>query len=143
MMITGRMDKRVLWAIGEADERLSEAKVETLAAGVNLSPSHFTHLFRQETGLTPAQYLRAVRLERARVLVTRTFLTVKQVMTQVGISAASHFTRDFRRYHGVTPSEARRLGPAERPSAFAARHLSLVDRAAEEIRVVGGVANEP
>ena len=81
-------------------------------------------------------------MERARTLLERTFLTVKQAMTQVGISDASHFARDYRRYHGFTPSETKRRSPAERPSAFLARHLSHVDCASAEFHTAAGSANE-
>ena len=56
---------------------------------------------------SPGRYLHERRLKRARVLLERTFLTVKQVMAHVGINDPSHFARDFRRLHGVAPSQLR------------------------------------
>jgi len=74
-----------------------------LAVGVNLSVSRFTLVFRASTGQSPAQYLRQLRLERARVLLETTFLSVKEVRALVGINDASHFTRDFARAYGASP----------------------------------------
>jgi AraC family transcriptional regulator of arabinose operon len=90
------------------EERMSEPlTVAMLAREFNLSPSRFAHLFREEFGVSPMRYLHTQRMMRARILLERTFLTVKEVMVEVGCSDPSHFTRDFRRFHGVPPKEWR------------------------------------
>ena len=81
----------------------------TLAALVDLSPSRFRHLFKQETGTSPAQYLKEFRLRKAEVMLRTTFLSVKQVLKQVGLGSNSHFVRDFRKLHGMTPTAYRRV----------------------------------
>lgn len=93
-------------------------RVAEIARAVNLGTSHFTRLFRTATGLTPLQYLRALRLQQARRLLEVSFFTVKEVMAAVGYNDPSHFTRDFVRIHGVTPSDvrARRERPAILPA---------------------------
>jgi AraC family transcriptional regulator of arabinose operon len=120
------MDRRVLWAVVEMEATLAEVRCAALAAEVNLSPSRFAHLFASGTGSSPSRYLHALRMERARLLLHRTFLTVKEVMAQVGVSDASHFSRDFRRYHGISPTAARGRAPA-RESVFLAAHLATVE----------------
>ena len=84
-----------------------------LAAGTHLSSSRFAHLFRDETGCAPGEFLLALRMHRARVLLERTFLSIKEVMALVGCNDASHFARDFRRHHGMAPSawRATRVSP--------------------------------
>ncbi|HKG45695.1 MAG TPA: AraC family transcriptional regulator [Pyrinomonadaceae bacterium] len=79
-----------------------------LAVLVNLSPSRFRHLFKQETGTTPAQYLKDIRLARAEKMLRTTFLSIKQILKQVGITSNTHFVRDFRRKYGTTPTAYRR-----------------------------------
>ena len=103
------MDPRIGHAIGRMEEAIDrEVLVAELAASVSLSPSRFAYLFRRDTGLSPARYLHTLRMERARLLLERTFLTVKEVMAYVGVNDPSHFSRDFRRYHGVPPTGLRR-----------------------------------
>ncbi|HEV8429231.1 MAG TPA: AraC family transcriptional regulator [Pyrinomonadaceae bacterium] len=80
----------------------------TLAVLVNLSPSRFRHLFKQETGTTPAQYLKEVRVRRAAKLLRNTFLTIKQILKKVGLGSNAHFVRDFRKLFGITPTTYRR-----------------------------------
>jgi AraC-like DNA-binding protein len=53
------------------------------------------------------RYLQRARLRRARLLVERSFLSVKEIMVLVGYSNPSHFARDFRREHGMAPSVLR------------------------------------
>jgi len=102
------MDPRIAHVIrsmeADIDGRLS---VAALAASVNLSPSRLNELFRRETGVGPVRYLRALRMERARLLLQRTFLSVREVMALVGVNDPSHFSRDFSRHHGVAPSRLR------------------------------------
>lgn len=102
------MDTRIEWVIGQMERCLHRRiGVADYARAVNLSPSRFAHIFGEATGLPPARYLQALRLERARLLLERTFLSVKEVMAQVGYSDPSHFSRDFNRHHGTPPSRVR------------------------------------
>ena len=109
------MDTRISWATSEMALRLSEPfEVGRLAAAVNLSTSRFSHLFRAETGSSPTRYMQTLRMTKARALLESTFLTVKEVMVQVGCNDPSHFARDFRRFHGVPPSQIRAMAEASR-----------------------------
>jgi AraC family transcriptional regulator, arabinose operon regulatory protein len=101
-------DWRITWTVDHMQRHLAESlSVPDLANRVNLSPSRFRDLFSAQTGLGPVEYLHRLRLRRARLLIERTFLTVKEVMALVGYNDPSHFSREFRRYHGVTPSSLR------------------------------------
>ena len=79
-----------------------------LAAVVNLSPSHFSYLFRTQIGTSPGEYLIKLRMEKARQLLATGFLSVKQIMVSVGYSTRSNFLRHFKRYFGVAPYEYRK-----------------------------------
>jgi AraC family transcriptional regulator of arabinose operon len=102
------MDPRIAWAMAEIEQRLTEPlTVAKLADAVRLSPSRFAHLFRAETGMAPMRFLHVQRMKRARGLLERTSLSVKEVMVKVGCGDPSHFARDFRRFHGMPPSQCR------------------------------------
>ena len=79
-----------------------------LPSRVNLSASRFRHVFTRQTGISPKRYLKTVRLQQANWLMKNTFLSVKQVMAEVGFSDLSHFVRDYKSAFGETPSESRR-----------------------------------
>lgn len=105
-------DPRIDWAIAHIEDTLQQPlRITEMAQTVNLSTSRFTRLFRAATGLSPARYIQVRRLERARILIARTFLTVKEVMGKVGYNDPSHFTRDFSREYGVSPSRMRASHP--------------------------------
>ena len=83
-----------------------------MSGAVNLSPGHLRYLFKAETGMTFAQYLKSLRMEEARTLLENTFLSTKEIMHRIGMHDESHFARDFKKVHGLTPAQyrARRLG---------------------------------
>ena len=103
------MDRRIELVIAKIKTEPAAAwDFAALAVLVNLSPSRFRHLFKQETGTTPAQYLKEVRLRRAAKLLRNTFLTIKQILKQTSLGSNAHFVRDFRRLYGMTPTAYRR-----------------------------------
>jgi transcriptional regulator GlxA family with amidase domain len=107
------VDPRITWAVDEMHRHLGRPlTVGALAGRANLSPSRFRQLFLAQTGSAPGRYLQRLRLRRARLLIERTFLSVKEVMALVGYNDPSHFSRDFRRYHGLPPSALRDTGAA-------------------------------
>ena len=101
----GIVDQRIRMTITLMQGRpREELTVNELARLVNLSPSRFHHLFKAETGLSPAHYLWAVRMELAKKLLETSFLGVKQIMNTVGVKDRSHFARDFKAVYGLTPT---------------------------------------
>ena len=111
--MTAIPDPRITWAVEHMQRRLHEPiAIAALAARVNLSPSRFRYLFALQTGVPPTLYLQRLRLRRARLLIERTFLNVKEVMGLVGYSDPSHFSREFRRVYGLSPNALRGGGVA-------------------------------
>lgn len=110
--------------------------VEETVSALRLSPSRFRHLFKEETGLSPAQYIKRLRLGYARQLLEQSTLSVKEVMAAAGINDFSHFVRDFKTMHGLTPSKARQLclaaqlsrleGQQHRPTDSHSRQNNLI-----------------
>lgn len=78
-----------------------------MAESVNLSAPYFCYLFKTITGVSPAKYLKSLRMQQAATLLTTTFLSVKEIVRRVGLADESHFVRDFKRLYGATPSEYR------------------------------------
>lgn len=86
------------------DRKLS---LEKLAAIVYLSQFHFVRAFKKATGITPHRYIIQRRLERAKILLTVTRLSVQEIAIKVGYANKSHFTTQFRKYIGTTPAAYR------------------------------------
>ena len=100
------MDQRVQKAIRLMQANLSRRLLPgEIANAVNLSLAHLRYLFKAETGVSPAQYLRSLRMQEAGRLLETTFLSVKEVMHRIGVYDESHFTRDFKKVYGLTPAQ--------------------------------------
>lgn len=90
-----------------AENLAEEISVERLAELVELSPSHFAHVFKETTGMTPLQFVTRQRITRAQQLIRETSRSLIDVGLDVGYTSPSHFAQVFRRVVGVTPTEFR------------------------------------
>lgn len=79
--------------------------VEEMAAVAAMSPSHFSRVFRKETGSSPMNYLIDLRLAKARRLLVAGEPCVTAVALRCGFASSSHFTDSFRKRFGCPPSE--------------------------------------
>ncbi len=83
----------------------SDIAVADLAKDVGMSvPSYHMH-FKKLTGSSPIQYLKALRLHEARLMIARQSGTIAQVAISVGYVSPTQFSRDFKRHFGRTASE--------------------------------------
>ncbi|MFB4166928.1 helix-turn-helix domain-containing protein [Virgibacillus sp. JSM 102003] len=78
-----------------------------LAKYVAYSPYHFSRIFKQKTGLPPHYYVSSLRLQRAKDLLLRTNLSVRDIGMEVGQQSLGTFTTRFTERVGVTPAEFR------------------------------------
>jgi len=82
--------------------------VASLAERSGLSPRHFSRLFHDEVGLTPAEWIENVRIEHAKTLFHDGNLAPKQVASQCGFGDIDTFRRAFVRRVGITPADYRK-----------------------------------
>lgn len=85
-----------------------DVAIEQLASVAHLSTFHFARSFKQSTGLAPHAYLRRLRCEQAKGLLTATDLPVTEIAPRVGYETPQAFARMFRAEVGVSPSKYRR-----------------------------------
>lgn len=84
--------------------------IADLANSLAMSQSAFAHLFKSATGVPPYQFMKQLRLDRARTLLVHG-RSVNEVVTAVGYSSVSHFVHEFKRHYGETPGTyAKRYG---------------------------------
>ena len=78
-----------------------------LAALSGLSVYHFARAFMRSTGLAPHQFQISLRMERARLLLSRSTDPVTDIALSLGYDSSQSFARAFRIAHGTSPSRYR------------------------------------
>ncbi|MER0449555.1 DJ-1/PfpI family protein [Streptomyces sp. Edi4] len=99
------LDELCLWITDHLDEDLS---ARALAARMCLSERHFARVFTQETGVGPAAYVEAARVEMARRLLETTDAPLDEVAEGAGLGSVETLHRAFRRRLTTTPAAYRR-----------------------------------
>jgi AraC-like DNA-binding protein len=89
-------------------------QVSTLAAAVNISPSHYSALFKRWMGCPPIDYFIRLRMQQACRLFDSTSLNVKEVASALGYEDAFYFSRTFKAIHRVAPSEYRMMPKSQK-----------------------------
>lgn len=82
--------------------------VAHLAGLVCISETHFRRLFQRVFEMSPIQFVRKRRIERACTLLRTTEMPIKQVAQSCGFAEDAFFSRVFRRLVGVAPAAYRR-----------------------------------
>lgn len=90
-------------------ENYSEkVSLDELSEIVNINKYYLIRLFKQQTGLSPIDYLINVRLSQAEKLLTQTSLTISEISDRVGFHSPSHFSKTFKENNHMTPSTYRK-----------------------------------
>lgn len=100
--------------IQEVKEYIAENLNENLTVGklaetVNMSSSHFSRVFKQQTGFSPYDYILISRLNRAKYLLQKTDMTVSAIAYEIGFNSESNFIYFFTENEGISPGKFRKL----------------------------------
>lgn len=82
--------------------------LEELAEREALSKQTLIRKFKDCTGMTPMQYLAAVRLNESKILLRDTDLTVGSIAQNCGFENVYYFSNSFRKHTGLTPTQYRK-----------------------------------
>lgn len=100
--IQGIIDKANRYIRAHYAEQLS---LDDVAREVNLSSFYFSRLYKRETGVNFSDKLAQVRIERAKELLNKEDLSVKEIAYLVGYQEPNYFSRIFKKLTGRTASE--------------------------------------
>jgi AraC-like DNA-binding protein len=99
----GRL-RRVSGAITWIKDHFAETlQIETLARRVHMSASALHHHFKAATAMSPIQYQKRLRLQKARSLLLSGASSAEAIAYEVGYASASQFSREYARVFGQPP----------------------------------------
>ena len=82
--------------------------IDYMAEMVGFSASHFSRVFKSQTGHTYSDYLNMVRIHHAKALLTNTTKSVTQIALETGFSYPGKLTEVFKKREGMTPLNYRK-----------------------------------
>lgn len=94
---------RVLQKIHESYR--NDFDIEKLARELDMSSSTFHSSFKAVTDTSPLQYIKNVRLHKARTLMIQDGLNATVAAIEVGYESPSQFNREYKRLFGITPAK--------------------------------------
>lgn len=99
--------KYVQETIGYITNQYSDPDISVgcIAAHMNISEGHLSHIFKQETGCTILGYLTRYRIQQAMILLKDCRIKVYEAAQQVGYRDIAYFSSTFKKQVGMSPSE--------------------------------------
>ena len=77
------------------------------AAAANVSPYHFSRMFRQFSGVSPLDYYKQVKVEKIKEKLLDPNLSITQAFAECGVDSKGAYMRYFKDFTGATPTEYR------------------------------------
>ena len=84
--------------------------LDEVAEQVYLSKSYFCRIIKEELGCTFTEYVNQLRMERGKLLLTSTDLSIAEIACAVGFGEQSYFNRIFKKQTGISPGSYRKKG---------------------------------
>lgn len=106
--------------------------VSELANAVNMSRSNLLRKIKKETGLSASQFMRKIRLNKAKEILDDTEMTVSEISYEVGFSNSSYFIKCFREEFGFPPGESRKLNENQKVNTEDSEKIETPDSVPED-----------
>lgn len=100
------MTQSIMYSINQ--HYMNELTIKDIARELSITESYMIAQFKEETGMTPAVYLRKVRLEKAAGLLISTNDEIQKISGSVGIPDANYFVKLFKAEFQMTPGAYRK-----------------------------------
>lgn len=111
------VDPIVRSAIQLIEDNISEpVRIPEIAARLGLSQRQLERLFKRNLGCSAVQFSQLMRLQHARVLLTSTSMSIREVSAASGFNSLSYFSHVFLKCFGKKPSAYRRAWPDQEPA---------------------------
>lgn len=106
--MTARQNDSIDQAINYIEQHLGlDINLEDIAKSINMSVFHFSRLFKKKIGQSPYHYVLILRIDRAKILLKSTPLTVKEIAVMIGFNSETNFINMFSSKVGIPPQKFR------------------------------------
>jgi len=85
----------------------SDLSLSAISEFLGISQSYMSTQFKKETGTNFIEYLNRYRIERSKLLLQMTEMTIEEVGFKTGFSSAKNFIRVFKKYEDISPGTFR------------------------------------
>jgi signal transduction histidine kinase/DNA-binding response OmpR family regulator len=105
--ITSRDEAFLQQIVAIVEDKMTDAEfnIDTVAETVAMSRTTFYRKFKGLTGLAPVEFVREMRLKRAKQLLDAGAGNISEIAYSVGFNNAKYFSTCFKAKYAVTPSE--------------------------------------
>ena len=122
---TGKVSEETGAGNEEAEDRINKAlglvnagikggiKAYEVAKACGVSRWYFLHLFKRKTGMSFTNYVKRMRLEKAKTLLSSTGQKISSIMEETGYVNENIFYLAFKKYTGTTPGKFRTLSKTQ------------------------------
>lgn len=98
------IDARIMSSINAMRFKLSQKlSIDTLAKKQGLAPTSYIRLFKKEVGVSPHQFIIQLRIEKAKLLLQSTAMSIEDIAENTGFVDRFHFSKVFLQNAGKTP----------------------------------------
>lgn len=81
--------------------------INDLAERYEMSPNYFSSIFKKEMNQSTVNYITGLRMEKARELLEKSYMSVADIARKVGYEDGQYFFRVFKKYTGMPPLKYR------------------------------------
>lgn len=86
---------------------MTDVSKQILEPMINRKYEYICNVFKKHSGLTISEYILQLRIQRAKVLLSKSNHSVMQIAQEVGFQDPYYFSRQFKKMTGLTPSQFR------------------------------------
>lgn len=79
--------------------------LDTFAEQFRMTPQYLSNLFAKETGMTFSNYIKKVRMEKAKELILTTDMKIYEIACTVGYADQKYFSKVFKEYTGISAKQ--------------------------------------
>lgn len=105
--------------------------LDQLAQKIQVNKYYLAHIFSQNYGMSPIQYVQTLRLKESKYLLRTTDYAIKQIASITGFSSLGYFSQRFSKAEGMSPAKYRIMAQSKLSGDTQEEHVPAEESAEE------------